>query len=152
MSLVAGTRLGPYEIQSAIGAGGMGEVYKARDTRLDRTVAIKILPAELSADPDRRARFEREARAVAALTHPHVCTLHDIGQHDGVIYLVMEHVEGKTLDAMIPRSGMRLSEILRLAVQISRALAAALAPAQPVPRRARAKCTLPPGGRQRRAA
>jgi Tol biopolymer transport system component len=103
----------------------MGEVYKARDTRLDRTVAIKILPAELSADPDRRARFEREARAVAALTHPHVCTLHDIGQHDGVIYLVMEHVEGKTLDAMISRSGMRLSEILRLAVQISGALAAA---------------------------
>ena len=79
MSLVAGTRLGPYEIQSAIGAGGMGEVYKARDTRLDRTVAIKVLPAELSADPDRRARFEREARAIAALNHPHICTLHDIG-------------------------------------------------------------------------
>ena len=80
MSLVAGTRLGPYEIQSAIGAGGMGEVYKARDTRLDRTVAIKILPAELSADPERRTRFEREARAVAALSHPHICTLYDIGE------------------------------------------------------------------------
>ncbi len=77
MSLVAGTRLGPYEIQSAIGAGGMGEVYKARDTRLDRTVAIKILPAELGADPERRARFEREAHAIAALSHPHICTLHD---------------------------------------------------------------------------
>ena len=85
MSLVAGTRLGPYEIQSAIGAGGMGEVYKARDTRLDRTVAIKVLPAELSADPDRRARFEREARTIAALNHPHICTLHDVGdarRHD----------------------------------------------------------------------
>ena len=77
--LSAGSRLGPYEIESAIGAGGMGEVYKARDTRLDRTVAIKVLPAELSADPDRRARFEREARAIAALNHPHICTLHDIG-------------------------------------------------------------------------
>ena len=83
MPLSPGARLGPYEIQAAIGAGGMGEVYKARDTRLDRTVAIKILPAELSADPDRRARFEREARAVAALSHPHICTLHDIGTHDG---------------------------------------------------------------------
>ena len=82
MSLGAGTRLGPYEIQSAIGAGGMGEVYKARDTRLDRTVAIKILPAELSTDSDRRVRFERETRAGAALLHPHICTLHDIGTHD----------------------------------------------------------------------
>ena len=94
MSLVAGTRLGPYEIQSAIGAGGMGEVYKARDTRLDRTVAIKVLPTELSADPERRARFEREARAIAALNHPHICTLHDIGTHDGTTYLVMEHLPG----------------------------------------------------------
>ena len=81
MSLVAGTRLGPYEIQSAIGDGGMGEVYKARDTRLDRTVAIKVLPAELSADPDRHSRFGREARAIASLAHPHICTLHDIGTH-----------------------------------------------------------------------
>ncbi|MCU0252270.1 MAG: protein kinase, partial [Vicinamibacterales bacterium] len=97
MSLVAGTRLGPYEIQSAIGAGGMGEVYKARDTRLDRTVAIKILPAELSADPDRRARFEREAKTIASLNHPHICTLHDVGQHGDSIYLVMEHLAGETL-------------------------------------------------------
>ena len=80
MSLVAGTRLGPYEIQSAIGAGGMGEVYKARDTRLDRTVAIKILPAEVAADPDRRARFAREAKAVSQLAHPHICVLYDVGQ------------------------------------------------------------------------
>ena len=95
MPLSSGARLGPYEIQAAIGAGGMGEVYKARDTRLDRTVAIKILPAELSADPDRRARFEREARAVAALSHPHICTLYDIGTHDGTTYLVMEHLRGR---------------------------------------------------------
>jgi serine/threonine protein kinase len=81
MSVTAGTRLGLYEVLGLIGAGGMGEVYKARDTRLDRSVAIKILPAELSADPERRARFEREARAIASLAHPHICTLFDIGEH-----------------------------------------------------------------------
>ena len=80
MSVTAGTRLGPYEVLGLIGAGGMGEVYKARDTRLERSVAIKILPAELSADPERRARFEREARAIASLAHPHICTLYDIGE------------------------------------------------------------------------
>ena len=83
MPLASGTRLGPYEIQSAIGAGGMGEVYKARDTRLDRTVAIKVLPPDVSADPDRRARFEREAKTIAGLNHPHICTLYDVGDHDG---------------------------------------------------------------------
>ena len=97
MPLAAGTRLGPYEILGLIGAGGMGEIYKARDTRLNRTIAIKILPAELSADPDRRVRFEREARAIASLAHPHICTLHDIGEHDGTTYLVMEHLAGDTL-------------------------------------------------------
>jgi serine/threonine-protein kinase len=109
MSLVVGTRLGPYEIQAAIGAGGMGEVYRARDTRLDRTVAIKVLPAELSADPERRARFAREAKAISQLTHPHICVLHDIGQATVastdptvrspvlVDYLVMEYLEGETL-------------------------------------------------------
>ncbi len=80
MSLAAGTRLGPYELVALLGAGGMGEVYKARDTRLDRTVAIKVLPAELAADPERRARFEREARAVASLAHPRICVLYDIGE------------------------------------------------------------------------
>ena len=89
MSLNAGARLGPYEILSAIGAGGMGEVYKARDTRLDRTVAIKVLPAHVAADPEVRQRFEREARAVAALNHP-ICILYDIGSQDGTDYLVME--------------------------------------------------------------
>ena len=125
MSLVAGTRLGPYEIQSAIGAGGMGEVYKARDTRLDRTVAIKIIPAELSADPDRRARFEREARAVAALSHPHICTLHDIGTHDGTTYLVMEHLAGETLAERLTAARIPLAQALDLAAQIAEALDAA---------------------------
>src|SRR5512135_1254454 len=97
MSLVAGARLGPYEIQSAIGAGGMGEVYKARDTRLDRTVAIKILPPAVAADPDRRARFAREAKTIAGLNHAHICALYDVGDHDGSIFLVMEYIAGETL-------------------------------------------------------
>src|SRR5262245_55685407 len=84
VDLGAGTRLGPYEIVSPLGAGGMGEVYRARDTRLDRTVAIKVLPAHLSSDPERRQRFEREARAVSSLSHPHICTLHDVGTQDGI--------------------------------------------------------------------
>ena len=103
MALSPGTRLGPYEIQSLIGAGGMGEVYKARDTRLDRTVAIKILPPAFSADPERRARFEREAKTIAGLNHPHICTLHDVGEHPSTgsgqttLYLVMKHLVGETL-------------------------------------------------------
>jgi eukaryotic-like serine/threonine-protein kinase len=87
MPIAAGQRLGPYEIQSLIGAGGMGEVYKARDTRLDRTVAIKVLPPGLSADPERRHRFEREARAISSLAHPHICTLYDVGEQDGTAFL-----------------------------------------------------------------
>src|SRR5512137_2893869 len=97
MSLVPGTRLGPYEIQSAIGAGGMGEVYRARDTRLDRSVAIKILPAHLSSSAELKARFEREARVVSSLNHPNICHLYDIGSQDGTAYLVMEYLEGETL-------------------------------------------------------
>jgi eukaryotic-like serine/threonine-protein kinase len=89
---------------SPLGAGGMGKVYKARDTRLDRTVAIKILP---SADPERKARFEREANAIAALTHPHICTLYDVGHQDGTDYLVMEYLEGETLTARIARGSIR---------------------------------------------
>ena len=96
MSLVAGTRLGPYEIQAPIGAGGMGEVYKARDTRLDRTVAIKVLAAELNADPERRTRFEREAKTIAGLNHPHICTLYDIGIDEGTRPLVMEYLAGES--------------------------------------------------------
>ena len=103
MPLIAGTRLGPYEIISAIGAGGMGEVYRARDTRLGRDVAIKVLPAAFSADPDRLRRFEQEARAAAALNHPNILAVYDIGQHDGSPYIVSELLEGATLAKRIPR-------------------------------------------------
>src|SRR5262245_46288622 len=95
--LTPGSRLGPYEIVAALGAGGMGEVYKARDTRLDRTIAVKVLPPEFAADPQLRARFEREAKAIAALSHPHICTLHDVGRQDDTDYLVMEFLDGETL-------------------------------------------------------
>jgi eukaryotic-like serine/threonine-protein kinase len=125
MSLVAGTRLGPYEIQSAIGAGGMGEVYKARDTRLDRTVAIKVLPAGKVADPERRRRFVQEAKAASALNHPNIVTIYDIGQTDGIDFIAMEYVPGKTLDSLISRKGTRLSLALKYAVQIADALARA---------------------------
>src|SRR5918994_7000557 len=97
MTLTSGTRLGPYEILSAIGAGGMGEVYKASDPRLGRDVAIKVLPASLSADPERLHRFEQEARAAASLNHPNILAVHDIGQHDGAPYIVSELLEGQTL-------------------------------------------------------
>ena len=97
MGLPTGTQLGPYEILSAVGAGGMGEVYRARDTRLDRIVAVKILPDHLADKPELRERFEREARTIASLNHPHICTLHDIGRQDGIDYLVMEYLEGETL-------------------------------------------------------
>jgi eukaryotic-like serine/threonine-protein kinase len=97
MPLSAGTRLGPHEIVALIGAGGMGEVYRAKDTRLDRTVAIKILPEHLSSDPRWHERFEREARAISALNHPHICTLHDIGHQDSIDYLVMDTCRARRL-------------------------------------------------------
>ena len=97
MSVNAGTRLGPYEILSAIGAGGMGEVYKARDTRLDRIVAIKVLPDHLADRAELRERFEREAKTIASLNHPHICTLYDTGHQDDIDFLVMEYIEGETL-------------------------------------------------------
>src|SRR5215831_12454568 len=97
MSLPAGTRLGPYEILSPLGAGGMGEVYRARDRKLDRDVAIKVLPAHLTSDPDALSRFEREAKAVAALSHPNILAIHDFGTHDGLTYTVTELLEGETL-------------------------------------------------------
>ena len=93
MALSAGTRLGPYEILAPIGKGAMGEVYKAKDTRLDRTVAIKVLPDHLAESPERKQRFEREAKAISQLNHPHICTLHDVGEQDGIDYLVMEYIE-----------------------------------------------------------
>src|SRR5438876_12384204 len=101
MTLVAGTRLGPYEIQSAIGAGGMGEVYRARDTRLDRTVAIKVVSERLTDDPTALARLEREARAVAALSHPNILALHDFGKTNGITFAVMELLEGEPLDRRV---------------------------------------------------
>ena len=117
MTLSAGTRLGPYEIVAPIGAGGMGEVYKARDTRLDRTVAIKVLPAGLAADPDRRRRFEQEARAVAALDHPYICALHDVGSRDGIDFLIMAYLDGETLAARLCRGPLPLAQ----AVEVGRA-------------------------------
>src|ERR1700752_3601822 len=101
MAIQAGQRLGPYEITDAIGAGGMGEVYRARDTRLDRDVAIKVLPDTFAADADRLSRFEREARAVAALSHPGILAIHDFGRADGLTYAVMELLEGSTLRARL---------------------------------------------------
>ena len=125
MPLSSGARLGPYEIQAAIGAGGMGEVYKARDTRLDRTVAIKVLPVEISGDPDRRARFEREARTIASLNHPHICTLHDVGEHGESTYLVMEHLAGETLAERLQKGRLPPDQALTVATEIADALAAA---------------------------
>jgi eukaryotic-like serine/threonine-protein kinase len=122
MPLGAGVRLGPYEITSPLGAGGMGEVYRARDTRLDRTVAIKVLPAHLAASPERRQRFEREARAISALTHPHICVLHDVGRHDGIDFLVMEYLEGETLADRLKKGALPLEQVLRCGVEIAGAL------------------------------
>jgi eukaryotic-like serine/threonine-protein kinase len=122
MALTSGTKLGPYEIQSPLGAGGMGEVYRARDTRLDRTVAVKILPNHLSDNPEAKQRFEREARAISSLNHPNICTLHDIGSQDGTSYLVMEYVQGETLDSRLQKGPLPLKQALETGVQICDAL------------------------------
>ena len=122
MSLASGVRLGPYEILGTLGAGGMGEVYKARDVRLDRLVAIKVLPSALAADADLRQRLEREARAVAALQHPHICTLHDVGHQDGVDFLVMEYLEGQTLAEHLRKGAFPVDRTIRYALQIADAL------------------------------
>src|SRR5690348_552826 len=108
MALPAGTRLGPYETISLLGAGGMGEVYRATDTRLGRTVAIKVLPSPLSTDPELKQRLEREARAISALQHANICTLHDIGAQDGMDFLVMEYLEGQTLAARLEKGALPL--------------------------------------------
>ena len=125
MTLASGTTLGPYRITGQIGAGGMGEVYRALDTRLDRQVAIKVLPPELAADPERRERFEREARAVSSLNHPSICTLHDVGEQDGTHFLVMELVEGETLADRLARGRLPLERALADAIAIADALAQA---------------------------
>src|SRR5215813_1038742 len=110
MSLSSGTHLGPYEIIQPIGAGGMGQVYKARDTRLNRTVAIKVLPPEFASRSDWKQRFEREAQTIASVNHPHICTLHDVGQQDGIDYLVMEFLEGQTLAQRLERGALSVNE------------------------------------------
>src|SRR5258707_14200618 len=118
MALPPGTKLGPYEIVAQLGAGGMGEVYRARDTRLERDVAVKVLPASLASDANLRHRLEREARALSKLNHPHICTLHDIGHQDGVDFLVMELVEGETLEQRLTKGALLPVRRLRLHVDL----------------------------------
>jgi eukaryotic-like serine/threonine-protein kinase len=119
MGLATGAKLGPYEIQSPLGAGGMGEVYRARDTRLERTVALKILPAQFSSDPVRKQRFEREAKTISSLNHPHICVLYDVGHQDGMDYLVMECVEGETLAKRLEKAPLPLDQVLKYGAQIA---------------------------------
>src|SRR5437879_1083782 len=125
MALLAGTKLGPYEIQSPLGAGAMGEVYRASDTRLDRTVAIKVLPANLSSDASLKQRLEREAKAISKLSHPHICTLHDVGHQDGVDFLVMEYLEGETLERRLTKGPLPPEQTIRYGSQIADAIAKA---------------------------
>jgi Tol biopolymer transport system component/predicted Ser/Thr protein kinase len=122
MGLTSGTKLGPFEIQAPLGAGGMGEVYRAKDTRLDRTVAIKILPSHLSDNHEARQRFEREARTISSLNHPHICTLYDVGHQDGIDFLVMEYLEGETLQQRVLRGALPLKQALEYGIEIADAL------------------------------
>ena len=122
MALSSGTKLGPYEIQSPLGAGGMGEVYRAKDARLDRTVAIKVLPSHLSSDRELKQRLEREARAISALQHANICTLYDIGAQDGTDFLVMEYLEGQTLAARLEKGALPLEQVLKIGTEIAQAL------------------------------
>src|SRR5262245_4487717 len=122
MPITPGTRLGPYEILAPLGAGGMGEVYSAKDTRLDRSVAIKVIPAHLSGSPELKARFEREARTISSLNHPNICTLYDGGHEGGVDYIVMEHLEGETLADRLERGPLPVNEIIRYGREITDAL------------------------------
>src|ERR1700758_1014265 len=125
MPLTSGTRLGPYEIQSQLGAGGMGEVYRALDTRLDRTVAIKILASHLSSSPELKQRMEREARAISSLNHAHICQLYDIGSQNGADYLVMEFLEGETLAERLRKGALPLQDVYKIGIAIAEALALA---------------------------
>src|SRR5262245_5237472 len=120
--LSPGTHLGPYEVTARIGLGGMGEVYRARDTRLDRLVAVKLLHSDVADRTDRRARFETEARAISCLSHPHICTLFDVGNHDGRLFLVMEHLEGQTLEDRLIDGPLPPGDALRYAIEIADAL------------------------------
>ena len=125
MAITSGTKLGPYEIQSPLGAGGMGEVYRALDTRLDRTVAIKVLASHLSSSPELKQRMEREARAISSLNHPHICHLYDIGSQDGTDYLVMEFLEGQSLAERLRKGAMPLNEVVKIGIAVAEALAVA---------------------------
>jgi len=125
MALTSGTKLGPYEIQSPLGAGGMGEVYRALDTRLDRTVAVKILASHLSSSPELKQRMEREGRAISSLNHPHICQLYDIGSQNGTDYLVMEFLEGETLAERLRKGAMPLAEVFKIGIAVAEALAVA---------------------------
>jgi Tol biopolymer transport system component/tRNA A-37 threonylcarbamoyl transferase component Bud32 len=125
LTLAAGTKLGPYEIQAPIGAGGMGEVYRAKDTRLGRDVAVKVLPAQLSSSPELRQRLEREAKTISQLSHPHICMLHDVGHQDGTDYLVMEYLEGETLADRLGRGALPVEQALKIGIEIADALDAA---------------------------
>ena len=122
MAVSSGTRLGPYEIQSPLGAGGMGEVYRARDTRLDRTVAVKVLPSHLSENPEAKQRFDREARAISSLNHPNICTLFDVGHQDGMDYLVMEYLEGETLADRLAKGALPTEQVLKIGIEICEGL------------------------------
>src|SRR5438034_7273154 len=122
MTLAAGSRLGPYEVLSPLGAGGMGEVYKARDTRLERTVAIKVLPSHLSKNEEVRQRFEREAKTISSLSHPHICALYDVGNQDGTEYLVMEFLEGESLADRLLKGPLSPDQVLRCGIEIADAL------------------------------
>ncbi len=122
MTLSAGSRLGPYEVLSPLGAGGMGEVYRARDTRLERDVAVKVLPPHLSSSEEMRQRFEREAKAISQLSHPHICAPYDVGSHEGTEYLVMELLEGETLAARLVKGGLPLDQTLKFGVEIADAM------------------------------
>src|SRR5471030_773008 len=122
MALKTGDRIGSFEILSSIGAGGFGAVYKARDTRLNRTVAIKVLSEHISSNTEARQRFEREAQTIAGLKHPNICVLHDVGQQDGIDFLVMEYIEGETLANRLTRGPLPLDQALKVAIEIADAL------------------------------
>src|SRR6266508_5987471 len=122
MTLSSGTRLGPYELVAPVGAGGMGEVYRAKDTRLDRTVAIKVLPERLSSSPEIRQRFEREAKTISQLSHPHICALYDVGHEGATEYLVMEYLEGETLTERLLKGALQAEQVLRYGIEIADAL------------------------------
>src|SRR5271156_5105913 len=122
MRFVPGAKLGPYEIVAPLGAGGMGEVYRAKDTRLAREVAVKVLPEHLSSDPELKERFEREARSISSLNHPRICTLYDVGHQDGVDFLVMEYLEGESLAARLQKGPLPLKETLKIGMEVCEAL------------------------------